>query len=117
MKNNFCSVCSATGMTEIHHIVPVSLGGPDTLSNKIELCLTCHSKAHNHRAEWRNKIRKGIEEAKKKGIYKGRPPSINKDQVIEMKKQGVGATNIARSLGIGRASVYRILEDVKNDEL
>jgi DNA invertase Pin-like site-specific DNA recombinase len=31
-------------------------------------------------------------------------------QVREMKAQGLGATAIAKALGIGRASVYRVLE-------
>jgi DNA invertase Pin-like site-specific DNA recombinase len=30
--------------------------------------------------------------------------------VREMKAQGLGATAIAKALGIGRASVYRVLE-------
>jgi hypothetical protein len=30
--------------------------------------------------------------------------------VREMKSQGLGATEIAKALGIGRASVYRVLE-------
>jgi DNA invertase Pin-like site-specific DNA recombinase len=31
-------------------------------------------------------------------------------RVREMKAQGLGATEIAKALGIGRASVYRVLE-------
>ncbi len=31
-------------------------------------------------------------------------------RVREMKAQGIGATKIAKALGIGRASVYRVLE-------
>jgi DNA-binding IclR family transcriptional regulator len=30
--------------------------------------------------------------------------------VRELKGQGLGATDIAKALGIGRASVYRVLE-------
>jgi DNA invertase Pin-like site-specific DNA recombinase len=41
---------------------------------------------------------------------KGRPGSIDATRVREMKAQGLGATAIARELGIGRASVYRMLE-------
>jgi len=50
--------------------------------------------------------------AKAKGVYagKGRPSSIDEAQVREMKTQGLGATAIAKALGIGRASVYRVLE-------
>lgn len=52
----------------------------------------------------------GIARAKQEGVYKGRPASINAAKVRELKAQGLGASEIARSLKIGRASVYRLLE-------
>ena len=52
----------------------------------------------------------GIAKAKAAGIYKGRQVSIDVAKVREMKAQGLGATTIAKTLGIGRASVYRVLE-------
>jgi DNA invertase Pin-like site-specific DNA recombinase len=51
----------------------------------------------------------GIAKAKAAGIYKGRPPSIDVAQVRTLKTQGMGPTEIAKVLGIGRASVYRVL--------
>jgi|SRR5215467_11981979 len=51
----------------------------------------------------------GIAKAKAAGIYKGRPASIDVSRVREMKAHGLGATAIAKALGIGRASVYRVL--------
>jgi DNA invertase Pin-like site-specific DNA recombinase len=53
-----------------------------------------------------------IARAKANGIYagKGRPASIDATKVREMKAQGMGATEIAKALKIGRASVYRVLE-------
>ena len=53
--------------------------------------------------------RRGIEAAKLKGIYKGRPVSIRPDDVRELRRQGLGATEIAKRLNIARASVYRAL--------
>lgn len=53
--------------------------------------------------------RRGIEAARLKGVYKGRPATIDPDRVRELRDQGLGATQIARSLKIGRASVYRVL--------
>jgi DNA invertase Pin-like site-specific DNA recombinase len=53
--------------------------------------------------------RAGIEAAKAKGIYKGRKRSIDRDAVCKLHKEGIGATEIARRLGIGRASVYKVL--------
>lgn len=51
----------------------------------------------------------GIAKAKAAGVYKGRPPSIDPAKVREMKEQGMGASEIAKALKIGRASVYRAL--------
>ena len=56
--------------------------------------------------------RAGIEAAKAKGIYKGRKKSIDREAVQRLKAEGVGATEIARLLGIGRASVYKVLAAV-----
>jgi DNA invertase Pin-like site-specific DNA recombinase len=53
--------------------------------------------------------RRGIEAARLKGVYKGRPATISPDAVRELRDQGLGATQIAKHLGIGRASVYRAL--------
>jgi DNA invertase Pin-like site-specific DNA recombinase len=53
--------------------------------------------------------RAGIEAAKAKGIYKGRRRSIDRDAVQRLRQEGHGATEIARRLGIGRASVYKLL--------
>jgi len=59
----------------------------------------------------RERQRAGIEAAKAKGIYKGRKRSIDRDAVCKLHKEGVGATEIARRLGIGRASVYKVLAE------
>lgn len=53
--------------------------------------------------------RRGIDAAKARGVYKGRPATISPDAVRELHQQGIGATEIAKRLRIGRASVYRAL--------
>jgi DNA invertase Pin-like site-specific DNA recombinase len=53
--------------------------------------------------------REGIDRAMAAGVYRGRPPSVGIDQVTALKAEGVGPTEIAKRLGIGRASVYRAL--------
>ena len=53
--------------------------------------------------------RDGIEKAKAKGVYKGRPKSIDPAEVRQLHASGIGPTEIAKQLGIGRASVYRAL--------
>lgn len=53
--------------------------------------------------------RAGIAAAKAKGIYKGRKRSIDRQTLYQLCKEGIGATEIARRLGISRASVYKVL--------
>ena len=50
----------------------------------------------------------GIERAKANGVYKGRKPSVDTVAVKSLREQGVGPSEIAKRLGIGRASVYRV---------
>lgn len=51
----------------------------------------------------------GIAKAKAAGVYKGRKPTIDPAEVKQLHADGVGPTDIAKKLGIGRASVYRHL--------
>ena len=55
----------------------------------------------------------GILRAKEKGIYKGRRSNIDVEEVVKLKKEGLGATAIAKQLNIHRDSVYRLLKSVK----
>jgi DNA invertase Pin-like site-specific DNA recombinase len=57
----------------------------------------------------RERQMEGIVKAKAAGVYKGRKPSIDTDQVRSLRAAGVGPSDIAKRLGIGRASVYRAL--------
>lgn len=51
----------------------------------------------------------GIAKAKEKGVYKGRKPTVDVERVRTLHDSGLGATAIAKQMGIGRASVYRAL--------
>ena len=67
-------------------------------------------------AEFETNLRKerqmeGIAKAKVAGVYKGRKPSIDINEVQRLSGQdGLGATEIAKRLGIARTSVYRVLK-------
>jgi DNA invertase Pin-like site-specific DNA recombinase len=66
-------------------------------------------------AEFETAIRRerqmeGVKAARAAGVYKGRKPSISPADVAKLKAQGLGATEIAKRLGISRMSVYRVLE-------
>ena len=41
-----CASCGATENLQYHHIVPLSMGGRDVLSNIAVICASCHSKVH-----------------------------------------------------------------------
>lgn len=58
----------------------------------------------------RERQMEGIAKAKARGVYKGRKPSIDAQKVKSLRNEGMGATAIAKKLGIGRASVYRVLK-------
>lgn len=57
----------------------------------------------------RERQMEGIAKAKAAGVYKGRKPSVDVAEVRALHSQRVGPTEIAKRLGIGRASVYRAL--------
>ena len=60
--------------------------------------------------------REGIAKAKAEGRYRGRQPTARarEAEVKALKADGVRPVDIARRLGIGRASVYRILDPDPN---
>jgi DNA invertase Pin-like site-specific DNA recombinase len=58
----------------------------------------------------RERQMEGIAKAKAAGVYKGRKPSVDAALVRSLRDQGLGGSEIARKLGIGRASVYRALQ-------
>ncbi|GAB3447098.1 recombinase family protein [Insolitispirillum peregrinum] len=59
----------------------------------------------------RERQMEGIAKAKAEGIYKGRKSAIDADEIRRLRADGMGASAIAKSLGIGRASVYRLLDE------
>lgn len=54
MSDKQCFVCgsSATHALEEHHIIPESLGGPDTDQNTEWLCSNCHSAISSMYSRW-----------------------------------------------------------------
>jgi len=52
----------------------------------------------------------GIAAAKSRGVYLGRKPSVDTAEILRLRLEDkLGATEIARRLGVGRATVYRAL--------
>ena len=51
----------------------------------------------------------GVAAAKAAGVYKGRKATLDADKIKQLRAEGMGGTAIAKQLGIGRTSVYRLL--------
>ncbi len=86
--------------------------GIDTSTPTGKLMLTVlGGVAEFERAIMLERQREGIAKAKAVGKYKGRKPTAmaQSDAVMALHTDGVGATEIAKQVGIGRASVYRII--------
>ncbi|KTC87395.1 MULTISPECIES: recombinase family protein [Legionella] len=54
----------------------------------------------------------GRTEAKLRGVNFGRKRTIDREQIISLYTSGIGATEIARKTGIGRSTVYKLLQEV-----
>ena len=56
----------------------------------------------------RERQAEGIAAAKTRGVYKGRPPKIDRAEIWRRLQQGHGPTKIAHDLGISRGTVYQV---------
>ncbi len=68
--------------------------------------------AEFERALMRERQQEGIALAKKRGVYKGRKPSLQPDQVAELRQKaqaGAKKAVLAREYGISRETVYQYL--------
>ena len=89
--------------------------GIDTDSPTGELVLNLMgSIAQFERSMMLERQREGIAKAKAEGRYRGRKPTARAKsaEVHALKAEGVSLSEIARRLGIGKASVHRIMHDV-----
>ncbi len=60
----------------------------------------------------RKRQKEGIAKAKERGAFKGRKPSIDRDEIARRHAAGEKPTHIARDMGISRPSVYRIVQEI-----
>jgi len=119
MITNFCVICGKTHGLHNHHIIPKGssvkpkCGDYDDPTNLVTLCTEHHEWIHglkpNRYNNWKHLQAEGIGRAKRRGVYKGKVTSIPTEKVRALRELGMGATEIAKTLNIGRASVYRHL--------
>jgi len=103
-----CFECGTNEGIHHHHIVPRSLGGTQT----IPLCFRCHGKVHSVAMSSSDLIKKGLSNAKKRGVRLGPPlgssnklgfrKSYDKGLITEIQKlsdTGITCRKIAELLG------------------
>jgi DNA invertase Pin-like site-specific DNA recombinase len=99
-------------------LIMLSMGGQqiDTRSPTGKLMVTMLAAiAEFERGLLLERQREGVAKAKADGKYKGRKPTARAKaaEVIRLDANGFRRTEIARRVGIGVASVYRVLADAK----
>ena len=53
----------------------------------------------------------GRQEAKANGVVFGRKRKIKRDTILDMWKQGLGATHISKTISIARSTVYKVINE------
>ncbi len=82
-----------------------------TMGKMVVTILTAVAQAERQRILERTN--EGRLEAKAKGIKFGRKPTVDQKRVWALHNDGIGATDIARQMGIGRSTVYKVLNESK----
>ena len=57
----------------------------------------------------RDRVKLGMEKARREGIHLGRPPTLPVKEIRRRRRRGDSPTEIAREFEVSRASVYRAL--------
>lgn len=117
---NICINCGKPA-AELHHVVPLALGGNDIDSNKVWLCSECHTLIHGTNKErrgthWKELQRAGIERAKAEGKFKGRKrkeidkEAFEKDCVL-WRKGECTAISLMQKYNISSPTFYRRIRE------
>jgi DNA invertase Pin-like site-specific DNA recombinase len=61
----------------------------------------------------KDRQRAGIEAAKANGVYRGRPVTFDHERILAMRREGKGATEIARVVGCKRGLVHKVLHQAR----
>jgi len=119
MKLDFCCICGTKENLHHHHITPRHCGGSDDETNLITLCGTHHAWIHGLRpTAWNNHsnaVKESLKEAKKLGFSVGRKPKLftkeEIDNLLEMRKKGVGVKRCAAKFKCGVGTIYNVIND------
>lgn len=125
-----CCNCGKEKDLEYHHIVPLSMGGSNNLSNLCCLCYSCHSLIHfgeKKNISHSEATKAGLQRAKEKGIKLGQPKGIKlitkksieaKQKIIELNYDFNGSLNneeTYKKIGISRKTFYKYKKELKRE--
>ena len=115
MEKHYCINCGQEA-SELHHVVPLALGGNDIDSNKVWLCNKCHNKIHKRGlgmgqlAAVSPNFRKAVEEGRV-----GRPKAILPQEFYELypkwKNKEITATDFMKQINMPKATFYKKVKE------
>ena len=130
-KEKGVKCCNSQSKEEIqyHHIIPISAGGFDIISNIAPLCPKCHALIHSKKAMASSTlIKQGIAKAKAEGKRIGQPKGakLNTQKSIESKQYIINNSRdfnglmtdieIIKKLQLSRNTFYKYKKELKDDK-
>lgn len=124
--DNKCINCDKTDNLQLHHIVPLSIGGTNKLSNVVVLCGECHGKLHGVNWSKHSELtRKGMETARLNGKQIGQVTGVKlttkksieaKEVILKHSKDfkgTLGDADVMKLCGISRNSYYKYKKELR----
>jgi len=115
---DFCCVCGKTDDLNQHHVIPKSSGGSNYETNLITLCYEHHNWVHSRKyrdnINHTKLIRDGVAAAKARGVVFGRTslPQDKINEIIKLRKTGMGMNRIAKQLRVGNSQILKICQEM-----
>lgn len=120
LDNTSCCNCGEVENIQLHHIVPLALGGTNHLTNICTICEDCHYKVHGKNVNMTTLAKEGIKRAKERGVIFGRPKKNDEKVIQSIEKYLAGEISnkevIASLEGIiSESTFYRRLKEYKKE--
>jgi predicted transcriptional regulator YheO len=110
-----------------HHIVPLSIGGKDLLTNIVPICDDCHQLIHhniNEKGQFKHSelIKAGLKKAKDNGVHLGRkntgiediPDILKNFYYPKIKNKTISIAAVAREMKMSRTTIYKYISIIEN---
>jgi hypothetical protein len=111
-ENKACGNCGETKNVNIHHVVPLSLGGNNVITNMVLLCEKCHGLIHGEDfMNFRRLQREGKKRAKQRPDFReGRPPKFSEEQIkyaLSLVDKGLSYKQVSEITGMSKSTLIR----------